>query len=77
MGFNRDWSPISTAPRDGTPVILWLFEDEEPPVLPLMAGFWTADPATGAGGWQIFGRDDNPQFVSDSQIRGWKALLRE
>ena len=39
-----DWSPISAAPRDGTPVILWLDEDEMPPVFPQPVGFWIVDP---------------------------------
>lgn len=77
LGSSGDWTPVSAAPRDGTPVVLWLSEDADPPVLPLTVGFWTVDPATGAGGWQIFGRDDSPRAVSDSQIRRWKALLRE
>ena len=32
------WSPISTAPRDGTSVILWMIEDETPPEVPLSVG---------------------------------------
>ena len=32
------WSPVSAAPRDGTPVILWLAEDDAPPVLRLTVG---------------------------------------
>jgi hypothetical protein len=39
-----DWSPISAAPRDGTPVILWLEEDEMPPVFTQPVGFWIVDP---------------------------------
>jgi hypothetical protein len=62
------WSPISTAPRDGTPVILWMTEDDAPPVLPLTVGYWTINPAAGVGYWRIFG--DPPGFCSDQQIRG-------
>ncbi|WP_201836027.1 hypothetical protein [Microvirga zambiensis] len=57
-------------------MILWLSEENEPPDFPLTVGFWTANPATGADRWQIFGRDDNLRFVSDGEIHGWKALLR-
>jgi hypothetical protein len=69
----RGWSPISTAPRDGTPVILWMTEDNDPPGLPLTVGFWTINPAAGVGYWRLFG--DPPRFSSDRQIRGWKPLL--
>ena len=77
LASSGDWRPVSAAPRDGTPVVLWLSEDEEPPVLPQPVGFWVVDPVTGAGGWRIFGRGDRSPFVTDDQIRGWKALLRE
>jgi hypothetical protein len=66
------WYPISTAPRDGTPVILWTAEDDDPPVVPLIVGFWTINPA-GVGYWRIFG--DPPRFCSDRQIRRWRPLL--
>ena len=56
------WSPISAAPRDGTPVILWLAEAERPPVLPLMVGVWTTNLRAGVGYWRIFG--DPPRFRS-------------
>jgi hypothetical protein len=69
------WSPISAAPRDGTPVILWMAEDDDPPVLPLTVGYWTRNPQAGVGYWRIFG--DPPRFCSDRLIRGWKPLLRD
>ena len=28
------WAPVATAPRDGTPVILWMIEDDAPPGSP-------------------------------------------
>jgi hypothetical protein len=68
------WSSISAAPRDGTPVILWMAEDDVPPVLPLTAGFWTISPKADVGYWRIFG--DPPRCCSDRQIRGWRPLLR-
>jgi hypothetical protein len=35
------WASVATAPRDGTPVIFWVIEDETPPEVPLTVGFWT------------------------------------
>ena len=72
--FNGAWSPISTAPRDGTPVIFWMIEDETPPEVPLSVGFWTLNRKAGIGYWRLFG--DPPRFCSDRQIRAWKPLLR-
>ena len=72
--MSGDWSPISAAPRDGTPVILWMAQDEAVPFVPLSVGFWTISAATGAGYWWIFG--DPPLLCSDREIRGWKPLLR-
>jgi hypothetical protein len=67
------WSPISAAPRDGTPVILWTTEDDDPPILPLTVGFWTINSTAGIGYWRIFG--DPPRFCADRHIRGWRPLL--
>ena len=67
------WSPISAAPRDGTPVILWMAEDDVSPVLPLAVGFWTINSKAGVSYWRLFG--DHPRFCSDRLIRGWRSLL--
>jgi hypothetical protein len=67
------WASVATAPRDGTPVIFWVIEDETPPEVPLTVGFWTLSPKVGIGYWRLFG--DPPRFCSDRQIRGWKPLL--
>jgi hypothetical protein len=69
------WFLISAAPHDGTPVTLWMAEDETPPEVPLSVGSWTLNPKAGIGYWRLFG--DPPRFCSDRQIRGWKLLLRE
>ena len=69
------WSPIGTAPRDGTPVILWMIGDKTPPEIPQPVGYWTVNPTAGIGYWRLFG--DPPRFCSDTQIRGWKPLLRD
>ena len=70
-----NWHPVHLAPRDGTPVILWLVEDEAPPVLPQPVGFWAVNPHAGVGYWRLFG--DHPCFYSDRQIRGWMPLLHD
>ena len=67
------WSPNSAAPRDSTPVILWI-DDDAPPVLPLTVGFWTINSEAGVSCWRLFG--DHSRFCSDGQIRGWRPLLR-
>jgi hypothetical protein len=71
--LREGWLPISTAPRDGTPVILWMIEDEIPPTLPLSVVFWTINPQAEIGHWQLFG--DPPRFCSERRIRAWKPLL--
>jgi hypothetical protein len=73
--LGEDWSPVSAAPRDGTPVILWMIENETSPEVPEPVAYWTLNPATGIGYWRLFG--DPPRFCSDRQIRGWKPLLRD
>jgi hypothetical protein len=67
------WAPVSTAPRDGTPVTLWMVEDHAPPVLPMTVGFWTTSLEGRIGHWRIFA--DPPRICSDRQIRGWMPLL--
>lgn len=73
--LSEGWSPIGVAPRDGTPVILWLIEDGTPPAIPQPVGYWTLNSIAGIGYWRLFG--DPPRFCADTQIRGWKQLLRE
>jgi hypothetical protein len=69
------WSPIGAALMNGTPVILWLEEDEMPPVFPQPVGFWTVNPQAEVGYWRLFG--DPPRFCSDRYIRGWRPCLRK
>ena len=75
MNPTQGWPPIRTAPRDGTPVILWVTEDETPPEISEPVGYWTVNPKVGVGYWRLFG--DPPRFRSDGQLRGWRPLLRE
>jgi hypothetical protein len=73
--LSEGWSPVSTAPRDGTPVILWVIGDATPSEIPEPVGFWTLHPKAGVGYWRLFG--DPPRFCADRQIRGWRPLLRD
>jgi hypothetical protein len=75
MKETAGWMPVHLAPRDGTPVTLWMVEDRTQPVLPLTVGFWTISPQAGVSYWRLFG--DPPRFCSDKQIRGWKPLLHK
>jgi hypothetical protein len=34
----EDWYPVRHAPRDGTPVILWIEDKEAPPAYPVTVG---------------------------------------
>jgi hypothetical protein len=68
MILNGDWSPISAAPRDGTPVILWMVEDGMSPRVPQPVGLWVFGPTAGIGYWRLFG--DPPRVCSDGRIRG-------
>ena len=73
--LGEGWSPIGAAPRDGTPLILWMIENKTSLEVPQPVGYGTLNPATGIGYWRLFG--DSPRFCSDRQIRGWKPLLRD
>ncbi|WP_201864708.1 hypothetical protein [Microvirga soli] len=75
MALTGDWCPITAAPRDGTPIVLWMIESEAPPEIPQPVGYWALSPKAGIGYWRLFG--DPPRFCSDRQIRGWKPLLRD
>jgi len=37
MPMSSGWASVATAPRDGTPVSLWIIEDETSPEVPLTA----------------------------------------
>ena len=34
------WLDVSAAPRDGSPILLWIQDDENPPDFPVTVGFW-------------------------------------
>ena len=70
------WYPVSMAPRDGTPVILWTDDHETPPVLPVTVGYWIANPRTGlaTGASSVTRAVGNPtstsMFVTGSRFYG-------
>jgi hypothetical protein len=37
------WLDVSAAPRDGSPILLWIQDDEAPPDFPVTVGFWETD----------------------------------
>jgi hypothetical protein len=63
-----DWRSVDFAPRDGTPIVLWLKHDEAPPVYPVTVGFWiTRDPLE-IRRWLIFG---DPGSILDREDVLW------
>ena len=69
------WRPIHLAPRDGTPVLLWMTEHETPPKIPDPVGFWVPHSKAGVGYWRLFGQP--LRFCSDRQVRSWRPILGE
>jgi hypothetical protein len=51
----EDWYPVRLAPRDGTPVILWIEDQDAPPAYPVTVGVWERDDITGRRHWRVFG----------------------
>jgi hypothetical protein len=72
-----DWYPVNAAPRDGTPMILWIDGDEAPPSAPVTVGFWVTEHTTGLSYWRVFGDQDSRRSYVDKRIRGWTPLLRD
>jgi hypothetical protein len=65
-----DWYPARLAPRDGTPVILWIEDDEAPPTYPV------TDDMTGRSHWRVFGARYGTHTYFDQHIVGWRPLPR-
>jgi|EndMetStandDraft_3_1072993.scaffolds.fasta_scaffold407996_1 hypothetical protein len=68
------WLDVSAAPRDGTPIILWLEDDEAAPPFVVTVGLWKADPDAGISYWRVFEVDETPTIYFDRHIRGWRPL---
>jgi hypothetical protein len=71
-----DWYPVRLAPRDGTPVILWIEDAAAPPVFPVTVGVWETDDMTGASYWRVFASAYGTHTYFDPQIVGWRPLPR-
>jgi hypothetical protein len=70
------WLDVSAAPRDGSPIILWIEDDEAPATFPVTVGSWEVDPVAGLSYWRVFGPKDSALFYFDQHIRGWMPLPR-
>jgi hypothetical protein len=60
------WMSVSAAPRDGTPIILWVAGSEAPLVYPVTIGVWVTDDITGASYWRVFGDHKARRSISTS-----------
>ncbi len=68
------WQPVSTAPRNGMPVILRIQDEEAPPAYPVTVGVWVADDITGKSYWRVFGGVFGTHCYFDQHVRGWMWL---
>ncbi len=50
----NDWLPVRLAPRDGTPVILWIKDEEATPTYPVTVGVWETNDITRRRYWRVF-----------------------
>jgi hypothetical protein len=66
----REWDPVNTAPRDGTPVNLWIEDGEAPPTYPVTVGVWETDDMTGLSHWRVFGARYGTHTYFDQHIVG-------
>jgi hypothetical protein len=71
-----NWYPVRLAPRDGTPVILWIEDQEAPPSYPVTVGAWEHDDITGRSHWRVFGARYGTHTYFDQHIAGWRPLPR-
>jgi hypothetical protein len=71
-----NWYPVRLAPRDGTPVILWIEDQEAPPSYPVTVGAWEHDDITGRSHWRVFGARYGTHTYFDRHIVGWRPRPR-
>jgi hypothetical protein len=71
-----NWYPQRLAPRDGTPVNLWIEDEEAPPTYPVTVGVRETDDMTGASYWRVFGGRFGTHTYFDRHIVGWRPLPR-
>ncbi len=64
------WLDVSAAPRDGTPIILWIDDDEAPPVFLMTVGVWEEEPIGGVSYWRVFGAKDSTSVYFDQHVQG-------
>jgi hypothetical protein len=69
------WLDVSAAPRDGSPILLWIQDDEAPPDFPVTVGFWETDTIFEVGFWRVFSAG-SPSTYFDQHVRGWMPLPR-
>ena len=70
------WLDVSAAPRNGTPVILWVEDKKAPPTYPVTVGVWETDDITGVSCWRVFADHYGTHNYFDQHIRGWMPLPR-
>jgi hypothetical protein len=70
------WMSVSAAPRDGTPIILWIADSDTPPAYPVTVGVWVTDDITRVSYWRVFGDPESAAVYFDQHIMGWKPLPR-
>jgi len=68
------WQAASTAPRDGTPVILWIEDEHAPPSYPVTVGVWVADEIWKQSHWRVIAQEFATTIHFDRHIRGWMPL---
>ena len=68
------WRSVGEAPRDGTPVILWIEDDQPRPAFPITVGVWIPDANVRASYWRVFSAEYGTTSYFDEHIRGWQPL---
>jgi hypothetical protein len=71
-----NWYPVSLAPRNGTPVNLWIEDKQAPPASPVTSGAWEHDDITERSHWRDFRTRYGTHTDLDRHIRGWRPLPR-